>query len=110
MSNEFTTAGGIVVERQTETIDGGVAVEALIDSLDSHKGVLFTSTYEYPGRYTRWDMGFVDPPLEIVATGRHVTIRSLNERGHILLTPIAECVEGTVVDDVIELTVPEPEQ
>ena len=42
------------------------AIEPVIDALDGHRGALLASSYEYPGRYTRWDMGFVDPPLVLV--------------------------------------------
>ena len=40
-------------------------VETLRDALNSRKGAFFESAYEYPGRYARWTMGFVDPPLQI---------------------------------------------
>ena len=43
---------------------------ALADALDNRRGVLFSSSFEFPGRYTRWDMGFVDPPLVLTARGR----------------------------------------
>src|SRR6202043_829031 len=45
---------------------------------------------EFPGRYTRWDMGFVDPPLVFTARGRRFSIEALNERGRILVQPVAE--------------------
>jgi hypothetical protein len=35
------------------------AIEHLIDQLDSDKGVLLTSSYEFPGRYARWSLGMV---------------------------------------------------
>ena len=34
--------------------------------MDEHKGFLMMSTFEYPGRYTRWKVGFVDPPIEVI--------------------------------------------
>ena len=34
------------------------------------RAVLLASGVEQPGRYTRWDVGFVDPPLVLVARGR----------------------------------------
>ena len=46
--------------------------------LDSRRGVLFSSSFEFPGRYTRWDMGFVDPPLVFTARGREFSIEALN--------------------------------
>src|SRR5262249_22752346 len=50
--------------------------------------------YEYPGRYTRWDIGFVDPPLSLEARGRNFHIFALNERGCSLLRIIAEVIRG----------------
>ena len=63
MNDEYRTAGGVVVRREVRAVDAGPAVEALIDRLDAHRGVLLSSSYEYPGRYTRWDLGFADPLL-----------------------------------------------
>ena len=82
-------AGGIRVHRTVETIPVANAIEPVIDALDAHRGVLLASSYEYPGRYTRWDMGFVDPPLVLVARGRAFRVEALNERGLVLLPPIA---------------------
>ncbi|HEV1285546.1 MAG TPA: anthranilate synthase component I, partial [Bryobacteraceae bacterium] len=40
--------------------------------------------YEYPERYSRWDIAAVAPPLEIVAAGREIVFRPLNDRGKTL--------------------------
>ena len=61
------------------------AVEPLIDTLDQRRGALFTSSFEYPGRYTRWDTGFKDPPIVVTARQREIAVEALNERGRILL-------------------------
>jgi anthranilate synthase len=66
----YITRGGITVHRTTEDIAIAGAIEPVIDALDTRRGVLLTSSYEYPGRYTRWDMGFVDPPLVLTARER----------------------------------------
>ncbi len=60
-------------------------VDAIISLLDTHRGVILTSRYEYPGRYTRWDIGLVDPPLVVEAVGDTVTVSALNDRGQVLL-------------------------
>lgn len=91
---EYTTAGGIRVVRETSEVPVAGATNDLIDALDRRRGVLLTSTYEYPGRYTRWDIGFQDPPLELVARERCVTIRALNARGHVLLAAIVPAVNA----------------
>jgi anthranilate synthase len=85
----YETRGGIAVECSIEPVAGQQALDALTAQLDAHRGVLLASSYEYPGRYTRWDMGFVDPALVLVARGRSVAIEALNPRGRVLLAPIA---------------------
>ena len=64
------TGGGIRVRRTVEAIPVADAIEPIIDALDTRRGALLASSYESPGRYTRWDMGFVDPPLVLIARGR----------------------------------------
>jgi anthranilate synthase len=59
--------------------------------------VLLASSYEYPGRYTRWDMGFTRPPLAIEARGRTVRILALNERGATLLPGLAPALRASAV-------------
>ncbi len=57
----------------------------LIKNLDSSLGVYFCSSFEYPGRYTRWDIGFANPPVEIRTFGRRVEITALHKKGKVLL-------------------------
>src|SRR5262245_20837854 len=60
----------------------------LISALDSQRGVLLASSFEYPGRYSRWDIGFVDPPLALECRQRDFHIAALNPRGELLLSLI----------------------
>src|SRR5712692_6399847 len=91
----YTTGGEIHVRRSIEQIPVPGSVEPLIDALDSRRGALLASSYEYPGRYTRWDMGFVDPPLELSCRSREFTVRALNERGRVLLGVIERALSAT---------------
>ena len=84
----YETKGGIRVEREIVARSYSPADTTLADALDNRRGVLFSSSFEFPGRYTRWDMGFVDPPLALTARGRDIAIEALNARGRVLLTPI----------------------
>src|SRR5690349_25045985 len=84
----YVTKGGIRVTREIRNHDYRPADTALAQSLDERRGVLFSSSFEFPGRYTRWDMGFVDPPLVVTARGRRFSIDALNERGCVVLDPI----------------------
>ena len=94
MSNDrsYVTRGGVRVEREVEEIDGAAALDALTASLDERRGALLASSYEYPGRYTRWDMGFVDPPLAVIGRGRGASVEALNPRGRVLLPAVARAL------------------
>lgn len=98
----YQTTGGLVVAVQTEAVPVTDAIDGVIEALDHRRGVLLTSTYEYPGRYTRWDIGFCDPPIELVAQGRRLTIRALNVRGEVLLPVLNRTVSA--LDAVITIT------
>src|SRR5262245_37964273 len=90
----YETLGRIGIQRTIVEIPVVNAVEPVIHALDQRRGVLLASSYEYPGRYTRWDMGFVDPPLVLSARGREFRIEALNTRGQILLPPIADALRS----------------
>ncbi|MGO7522429.1 anthranilate synthase component I, partial [Rhizobium brockwellii] len=64
------------------------------------RGAVFSSNYEYPGRYTRWDTAVVDPPLGISSFGRDVWIEAYNERGEVILGFVTERLK-TVSDIVL---------
>ena len=89
-AERFTTAGGVMITRsRVETAYEG-AIDAYIDALDERRGAVFSSNYEYPGRYTRWDTAIIDPPLVISARGRDMKIEALNRRGKALLPILAD--------------------
>src|SRR5690606_26267725 len=92
-AERFVTAGGIAITRtRSETAYQG-AIDAYIDALDGRRGAVFSSNYEYPGRYTRWDTAIVDPPVAISARGRAMRIEALNKRGEVMLPAIAAAIE-----------------
>ncbi len=98
-SSVYLTRGGIRVHRTVEPIPMANAIEPIVEALDARRGVLLASSYEYPGRYTRWDMGFVDPPVALVARGRRLRAEALNPRGLVLLPAIAGALQAV---DLIE--------
>ena len=81
----YLTKGGIRVYRSVASVCYATSIKQLCERLDEERGVLLSSSYEYPGRYNRWDIGFVNPPVVIVARGRRLVIDALNQRGCILL-------------------------
>src|SRR5690606_34490476 len=89
----YVTKGGITVTRRRHETAYAGAIEAYIDGLDSRRGCVFSSNYEYPGRYTRWDTAIVDPPLVVSARGRDMRIEALNARGEAMLDTVARVVE-----------------
>ena len=90
----YRTRGGIAIRRRIDSIPLQDAIEPIIDGLDSQRGVLLASSYEYPGRYTRWDIGFVNPPLALSCRQREFRLSALNERGQVLLPAIARALEA----------------
>ncbi len=94
-TTSYETSSRIGVRRTIEEIPVLNAIEPVIHALDQRRGVLLASSYEYPGRYTRWDMGFVDPPVVLSARGREFRVEALNARGQVLLPPIADALRAT---------------
>ena len=100
-TESYLTRGGIRVHRTVVDIPVQNAIEPVIDALDAHRGALLASSYEYPGRYTRWDMGFTDPPLVLIGRARALRVEALNDRGAILLAAIEPTLRGL---DTVEVT------
>jgi anthranilate synthase len=86
----YTTKGGIFVSRSVTNTSIDTAIEEVLVRLDSQRGGLLASSYEYPGRYKRWAIGFVNPPLEIATRDNTFTITAHNDRGQVLLDYVAE--------------------
>ncbi|PYB73359.1 anthranilate synthase [Rhizobium wuzhouense] len=91
-SEAYQTRGGVTVTRKRRPTSYGDAISTYVDKLDERRGAVFSSNYEYPGRYTRWDTAIVDPPLGISSFGRRVWIEAYNGRGEALLSMIAEAL------------------
>ncbi len=91
-TESYTTKGGIFVSRSVTNTSIDSAIEEVLVHLDSQRGGLLASSYEYPGRYKRWAIGFFNPPLELVTRDNTFTITALNERGKVLLDYLAECL------------------
>jgi len=90
----FSTYRGIPVEKIVTPLDASTALRRITDQIDNHKGALMVSNYEVPDRYSRWDIGFVNPPLELIARERSFSINALNKNGQRLLPLLQEVLEG----------------
>jgi anthranilate synthase len=97
-AERFVTAGGVTITRERHDRPYEGAIDAYIDGLNARRGAVFSSNYEYPGRYTRWDTAIIDPPLVISARGRAMRVEALNSRGEVLLPVIGKALGG--LDDV----------
>ncbi len=86
----FCTRGGVGVTRSVAPVDCTTEVEKIVDALDEHKGLLMMSTFEYPGRYTRWKTAFVDPPLQFQSRDLTGNITALNPRGRVLVEALKD--------------------
>jgi anthranilate synthase len=106
----YLTAGGVRVHRTAEPFDAADLDEITRQVQDRPGGVL-SSGMEYPGRYSRWHLAYIDPPVDITARGRTVTARALNPRGLVLLPVIAEAMavvgdpDLTPLGDAVVVTV-----
>lgn len=65
-------------------------IDFLLDQLDAEKGVYMASDTDYPGRYSRWDIGFAAPPVEITGYADATAFRALNARGEAIIAIIAK--------------------
>ena len=93
-TDEYRSAGGLCIRRTRRSERYEDAMKALIDGLDEQRGVALASSFEYPGRYTRWDMGFVNPLLALEGCGRTFRVAALNERGRILIPALERALRG----------------
>ena len=116
---QFETGGGVRVSRTATPFDPDLLAE-ITGQVEERQGGVFSSGMEYPGRYSRWHMTYVDPCVELVARGRQLTATALNERGRVLLPVIGaalrragEAREGEAGDETdpgrVDVIVPEPD-
>ena len=77
----YQTPHGIQVARTAAKLPYRKGLSRFLRQLDTNRGFYLSSGYEFPGRYSRWDIVSVHPPVELVGFQREVTFRPLNERG-----------------------------
>jgi anthranilate synthase len=110
----LATSSGVIVTRTAESFDPA-ELERIAAVADRRRGGVLSSGMEYPGRYSRWHLAYIDPPLEVTASGRLVTARALNDRGRVLLPVIAGALrragqeQPAAAPDEVTVHVPEGE-
>ncbi len=112
----YVTLGGVEVSRRRRSVPYVGAIEPYFDKLDARRGAVLFSNYEFPGRYTRQDVAFVDPPLVVTSRGRDVWIEALNPRGRVILGFVeaalaghADLASASRAEDRLDLAVKQPE-
>ncbi len=110
---ESVTRGGVRVTRIEERFRAD-DIDQVCAQVDECRGGVLSSGMEYPGRYSRWHLAYVNPCAEIVARGRVVTVRALNRRGAVLLPVLGAALAragqpaAVVSPDEVSVAVPEP--
>lgn len=104
MLQQYKTLGGVHVEFSQQELDYQQGIDFLLESLDSQRGAVFASSFEYPGRYTCWDMGFYNPPLVMICQSNTICFEALNQRGEILLSFLYPLLKTTDLWEVISQT------
>ena len=66
---QFETGAGVRVTRTAAPFDPALLAD-MTRQVELRPGGVLSSGMEYPGRYSRWHMAYVDPCLELVARGR----------------------------------------
>jgi anthranilate synthase len=100
MRTEFATKTGLRLIRNQRPLPYETALDGFAEKLDRTRGGLFSSGVDYPGRYSRWEFGFADPPLELVGGGKRLELRALNQRGATLLDlldPVLADIDGAAI-------------
>ena len=90
----YLSDGGIAITRAAGLEPRADAIDALASALDERLGVLLSSSFEYPRRYSRWDIGFCDPALSFTGRQRGFEVRACNERGAVLVPAIASALRA----------------
>src|SRR5581483_7966656 len=97
------------ITRTAESFDPA-ELERIAAVVDERRGGVLSSGMEYPGRYSRWVMAYIDPPVEIVATGRTLTARALNARGEVILPAVLAAMrKAGEPSGPGAITIPEPD-
>ena len=107
------THGGVRVIRTEEPFRAD-DIALVCARADERRGGVLSSGMEYPGRYSRWHLAYVNPCAELVARGRVVTARALNARGEVVLPVLGAALAragqpaGTARPGEVSVAIPEP--
>ncbi|WP_195573780.1 anthranilate synthase component I [Paenibacillus sp. 1001270B_150601_E10] len=111
---EYTTQGKVEIIRVIAPLREESAVDSILEQIDTARGALYSSSYEYPGRYSRWDMGFVHPPIQLRTVDNRFYMEALNARGEVMIPILLEALveldsievslQGSTIEGIIHRT------
>ncbi|MFI4963309.1 MAG: anthranilate synthase component I [Legionellales bacterium] len=104
MLQQFKTQGGVHVEYEQQTLNYQQGIQPLLERINSQRGAIFASNFEYPGRYTCWDMGFYNPPLVVTCKQDLIRLEALNQRGEVLLAFLYPLLAAQEQVDILSQT------
>jgi len=61
-SKTLATQGGVIISRVAEPFDPAELTRIAV-AVDRRRGGVLSSGMEYPGRYSRWHLAYVNPPV-----------------------------------------------
>ncbi|MBF0197837.1 MAG: anthranilate synthase component I, partial [Planctomycetes bacterium] len=88
----YSTKSGLEISRKIKHLEVEEALDVIRNGISKQAGALFSSGYEYPGRYSRWDIGFFNPPVELVSYGRSFKLLARNKKGQCLLHLLCDII------------------
>jgi len=92
------------ITHSDSTLPYAEGIDFLVSQLDAEKGIYMASDTDYPGRYSRWDIGFTAPPLEVIGYDGSTVFTALNARGEKIIALIADVFKNNP-DDAFSFTV-----
>src|SRR3954471_5945549 len=90
----YNTPAGISVTRTGSKVPYRRGLDKLLKRLDTERGAYLSSGYEYPERYSRWDVATVTPPVQIIGRNRTLVFEALNDRGEQLVKILSALLGG----------------
>jgi anthranilate synthase len=81
-------------------------LDFLIGALDTARGLYMASDTDYPGRYSRWDIGFAAPPLEVRGYADRTVFTALNVNGR-AITAVLAAFFAAHPDDAFTVSTPD---
>ena len=90
----FKTRGGVEIQVVQQPLDPETPLKAIEALIDESKGAIFSSGMDYPGRHSRWEIGFVNPALEFISHKKTFSIIALNDQGRAVLCCLAPVLKN----------------